>query len=103
MLLHKVVVESPADKILREVGCRLKTVEEGVFVADTAEMTAKLASATVDAGAKLIFGVEVVDVIYRESPIRISGVVVQWTAVSMAGLHRHRLHRPRSQGPQRGF
>ena len=87
MQLHKVVVQSPADKILREVGCKLESLENGLFIADAAEVMAKLACGAVDAGAKVILGVTVEDLIYRDSPIRIVGVVVQWTSVLMAGLH----------------
>jgi len=87
MQLHKVVVQSPADKILREVKCKLESLEDGLFVADAAEVMAKLACGAIDAGAKVILGVTVEDLIYRDSPIRVVGVVVQWTSVLMAGLH----------------
>ena len=88
MLFHKVVVQSPADQILREMGCKLEKVEENLFVADTSAMIAKLANSAIDAGAKVIFGVTVDDVIFRdgEKP-RIVGVVIQWTAVIMSGIH----------------
>ncbi|UCH70577.1 MAG: thiazole biosynthesis protein, partial [Candidatus Bathyarchaeota archaeon] len=46
-----------------------------------------LASATIDAGAKIIFGVIVDDLIYRDSPLRVAGVVVQWTSVIKSKLH----------------
>ncbi|MFQ5711567.1 MAG: sulfide-dependent adenosine diphosphate thiazole synthase [Candidatus Geothermarchaeales archaeon] len=87
MSFHKLVVESPADEILREVNCGLKPIGEGVFIADTAEMIAKLASASIDAGTKIILGVVVDDVIYRSSPLRVTGVVVQWVSVVMSGIH----------------
>jgi len=87
MLFHKVVVQSPADRILREVNCRLEPLEEGFFAVDTAEMMVRLGAAALNAGAKIIFGVTVEDVIYRASPLRIVGVVVQWSAVNLAGLH----------------
>lgn len=87
MQFHKLVVQAPADKILRETGCELELLEKEVYVTDTAAMIAKLASATIDAGAKIIFGVIVDDLIYRDSPLRITGVVVQWTSVIKSGLH----------------
>lgn len=87
MQFHKIVVQAPADGILREIGCKLEQLEEGLFVVDTADMMAKLACRAVDAGAKIILGVTVDDLIYRESPTRIVGVVVQWTSVMMAGIH----------------
>jgi thiamine thiazole synthase len=87
MQLHKIVIQAPADRILKEIGCKLEQLEEGLFAVDTADMMAKLASKAIDAGAKIILGVTVDDLIYRESPTRIVGVVVQWTSVMMAGIH----------------
>lgn len=87
MQFHKIVVEEPANKILEEVGCKLEALENGIFIADAAEMMAKLASKAIDYGAKIILGVTVDDLIYREDPLRIVGVVVQWASVMMAGLH----------------
>jgi len=87
MQLHKLVVQSPADKILKEVNCKLESLEEGVYVVDTASMMAKLAVGAIDAGAKIILGVVVDDLIYRDSPPRITGVVIQWTSVIMSGIH----------------
>jgi thiamine thiazole synthase len=87
MQFHKIVVQSPADKILRDVGCRLEPLEKGLFIVDTADVMAKLACGAIDAGAKIILGVTVDDLIYRDSPTRVVGVVVQWTSIIMAGLH----------------
>jgi len=87
MQFHKLVVQSPADKILKEVGCRLEPLEDGVYVVDTAAMMAKLASGAIDAGAKILLGVVVDDLIYRGSPTEITGAVVQWTSVIMSGIH----------------
>ncbi|MEM0233224.1 MAG: sulfide-dependent adenosine diphosphate thiazole synthase [Candidatus Nezhaarchaeales archaeon] len=87
MLFHKVVLGEPADQILREIGCKLTPVGNGIYVADAAEMLAKLASGAIDAGAKVILGVSVDDVIYRENPLRVEGVSIQWSAVQIAGLH----------------
>lgn len=87
MQFHKLVVQTSASKILREVGCKLESLEEGLFVVDTADMIAKLASKSIDAGAKIILGVTVDDLIFRDSPTRIVGAVLQWTSVIMSGLH----------------
>ncbi|MEM1785743.1 MAG: sulfide-dependent adenosine diphosphate thiazole synthase, partial [Candidatus Bathyarchaeia archaeon] len=85
MQFHKIVVQEPADKILREVRCKLEPFDEGLYTLDAAEMIAKLACGAIDAGAKIILGVTVDDLIYRESPLRVTGVVIQWTSVIMAG------------------
>lgn len=87
MLFHKVIVQAPADRILREAGCELEPMGDGFFAVDTAEMMVRLAAAALDTGAKIIFGVVVDDVIYRSPPARVVGVVIQWSAVIMSGLH----------------
>jgi len=88
MLFHKLVVQSPADQILRDIKCPLEKVNENLFAADTSAMIAKLANSVIDAGAKIILGVTVDDVIFRNGkPPKITGVVLQWTAVVMSGIH----------------
>jgi len=89
MQLPAVLVQKPADSILREFGCRLKQFNENLYVADPAEMMAKLAVAAIDAGAEILLGVSVDDVVFRlenDTP-RIVGVVVQWSSTIIAALH----------------
>ncbi len=81
MLMNKLVVEEPAQKLLEDVGVNsLKEYKKGLFVADAYEVSAKLLAAAFNAGVKLLNGVEVVDVVYREDGIK--GVVANWHAVS---------------------
>ncbi len=89
MMFHKIVVQEPAASLLSggEIGCKLEKVSDGVYVADTSAIIAKLANASIDAGAKILLGVTVDDLIYRESPPKVVGAVVQWSAVTMSGLH----------------
>ena len=87
MLFHKIVIQSPADEILRELGCSWEDVEEGLYVVDAADMIAKLAVGAIDSGVKIILGVVVDDLVYRSSPLMVTGVVLQWTAVTISGLH----------------
>ena len=89
MLFHKLVVSRDAEKILRDFKISYEPVrgDENLLVVDTAEFMAKLATGAVEAGAKVLFGVHVDDVILRESPTRITGVAIQWSAVIMSGLH----------------
>ncbi len=88
-LLHKILVESPANEVLRDFKVKYSEVREGLYVVDTAELMAKLAVGAVEAGAKVVFGLTVEDVIYREreNGISIEGVVVIWSAIPLAGLH----------------
>jgi len=88
MQFHKLVVQSPAEEILKEMECPFEQVQKGLFTVDASTLIAKLANSTVDAGAKIVFGVTVDDVIFRAgSPPRIVGVVIQWTSVIMSGIH----------------
>ena len=87
MLFHKLVIQEPASEILKDVGCKLEKITEGVYTADTAEMIAKLSSSVFDAGAKMILGITVDDVMFDINPLRITGAVIQWVSVIMSGIH----------------
>ncbi len=86
MLFHKIVVEEQSLSILDDFNVNYKKAGD-LYVVDAAELMAKLASNAIDSGAKIIHGITVDDVIYRENPLRIRGVAIQWTAVIMSGLH----------------
>ncbi len=86
MLFHKVVVEKETKDILDDFGIRYAERGE-LLVIDAAELMAKLAAKCIDSGARIIHGVTVDDVIFREDSLRITGVCIQWSAVEMAGLH----------------
>ncbi len=88
MLFHKVVVEEEAKEVLEDfkVRCYPSSLR-GLYTVDAAELMAKLAAGAIDAGAKIIHGVTVEDVVFRENPLRVAGVAIQWTAVVMAELH----------------
>ncbi|MEM4783766.1 MAG: sulfide-dependent adenosine diphosphate thiazole synthase [Sulfolobales archaeon] len=88
MLLHKIVVDDRVIQILDEFKVKYsRDDEENLYVLDASELMAKLAAGAIDAGAKIIHGLHVEDVIYRENPVRIEGVVLQWSAVVLSGLH----------------
>ena len=86
MLIPAIVVE-PALKELLERDFRIRYTDLGeVLVVDPAELIAKLACAAIDAGAKILLGVSVEDIVTDRERRRILGVVINWTAVHMAGL-----------------
>lgn len=89
MQLPSLLVQEPADEILREVNCKLELCDEGLYAVDPAEMIAKLAVSALDTGAEFLLGVTVDDVIYRieNDKARIAGVVIQWTSIIASGLH----------------
>lgn len=87
-LFHKVVVDERGLGVLRDFNIRYnETSVKGYYVVDATELMTKLASGALDAGAKIILGVEVEDLVVRENPLRIVGVVFKWSAISVAGLH----------------
>jgi thiamine thiazole synthase len=81
MLFPKLVIESPAERILTGIGVKLKQVQDGVYVCSAHEAASKAIAAATDAGAKIFNSVELRDVIYRENGV--NGVVVNWHAVRM--------------------
>jgi thiazole biosynthesis enzyme len=88
MLLHKIVVDKNAIPILKDFNIRYShDDEEDLYIVDASELMAKLAVGAIDSGAKIITGIHIEDVIYRDNPLRIEGVVIQWSAVIMSGLH----------------
>lgn len=88
MLLHKIVVDENAIPILKDFNIRYTyDDEENLYVIDASELMAKLAVGAIDSGAKIINGIHIEDVIYRDNPFRVEGVVIQWSSVIMSGLH----------------
>ena len=87
MLMHRIVVSGEALPILDDFRIKYRETGEGLYILDPAEFMAKLAAGAIDAGARVIHGVHVDDVIIRYEPLRVTGVAVQWSAVIMAGLH----------------
>lgn len=88
MLLPRVVIDERGLKIVEEIGLKVyRSKVEGLYTAYPEELIARLAVKAVEAGARIWLGVSVEDVIYRCKPNRIAGVVVQWSAVQLAGLH----------------
>lgn len=88
MLLHKIVVDDKALPIIKDFKIRYEYLSEyDLYVLDSSELMAKLAANAIDSGAKIVTGVTVEDLIVREEPFRVEGVVVQWSAVLLSGLH----------------
>ncbi len=86
-LIPKIAVQEEALPILEEFKVRYKRYAEKVYTLDPAELIAKLSAAALDAGAKIFLGANVDDVIVRENPPRVVGVLWHWTAIQLSGLH----------------
>ena len=86
MMFSRIVVQTEGKEILDEMDIAVTEYEEGYFLADAVEAVATLCSRTVKAGAKIFNSLSVEDVVIRADD-RITGLVLNWTAVSVANLH----------------
>jgi thiamine thiazole synthase len=74
-MLPRIAFQEEALPILEELGVRYEWTEFGVYVVDPSVLIAKLASKAIDAGAKILLGAHVDDVIYRLDPPRATGIL----------------------------
>jgi len=86
MMFPRIVVQEEALRLLDYFGIRSCLYEEGYYVASSVEAVAKLAATACDAGVEFLSLMTVEDVMVRQDG-RLSGLVVNWTPVDMAGLH----------------
>jgi len=94
-LFHKVVVENTElegfnpKSIAQELGVPLEKYNDILYTTDAAALVAKLSNAAIDAGAKVIMGIHVEDLIYREvdGVTKVNGVVALWSPIYISGLH----------------
>ena len=86
MMFNKIVVQPEGKEILDEFDIDTKEFQEGYYVADSVEATSTLCSRATKAGVKIFNLIGVEDVMIREND-RVAGLVLNWSAVTMAGLH----------------
>jgi thiazole biosynthesis enzyme len=85
MMFNEIVLQKDGAEILNELGVSFREKEKGYFVADSVETVGTLASMAVKAGATIFNLISVEDVMIRGP--RVTGLVLNWTSVEMAGLH----------------
>lgn len=85
MLFNEVVVEKQQVGLLEELGVRHSAVADGMVTCDSNELAAALIYSTVHAGATVLNGATVEDVVFQKD--RVAGVVVNWSTVLDARLH----------------
>jgi len=85
MMFNRIVVQEEAKEIMKEFGVRIKKYSDNLYTADAIETISAFTLKTIKAGAKLFNLISVEDVIIRER--KITGVVLNWTAVDIARLH----------------
>ncbi len=84
MMFNRIVVQDDAKPILDEIG--VKTHRYGkYYVASACELATKLCTKAIDSGAEIFNFISVEDLAIQEN--KVTGVVVNWSAVEIAGLH----------------
>jgi len=85
MMFNEIVVQEEGKRILDEFGIRSEVYQDGYYTADAVESVSTICSKAVQAGTRIFNLMSVEDVVVREA--RVVGLVLNWTAVEMAGLH----------------
>ena len=85
MLFNDVVIQREAVSFLDELSIRYEELDADLVRADSVELASSLIYNAVHAGARIFNSVDVEDVVFKGD--RISGVVINFTAVLMARLH----------------
>jgi sulfide-dependent adenosine diphosphate thiazole synthase len=86
MMFNRIVLQEEGKRILDEFGVATKEYEKGYYVADSLEAISTICSRAIEAGAKIFNLISVEDVMIREDD-RITGLVLNWSAVSWSKLH----------------
>lgn len=85
MMFNEIVVQEEGKKILDELGVSNKLYKGGYFTADSIQTITTLASCATKMGAQIFNLMAVEDVMVRGE--KIIGLVLNWSTVTMAGLH----------------
>ena len=85
MMFNEIVVQEQGAVILRDLGISVEDAGDGYYTADSVECTSTLTSLACKAGARIFNLMTVEDVMVREN--RVIGLVINWTAVDIAGFH----------------
>jgi thiamine thiazole synthase len=85
MMFNEVVVQEKGKRILDDFGIRTEPYENGYYTADSIEATTTICSHATKAGVTIFNLISAEDVVVREN--RVTGLVLNWTAVEMANLH----------------
>jgi len=86
MMFNRIVLQEEGKRILDEFEVSAEEYEKGYYVADSLEAIATICSRAIQAGAKIFNLINVEDVMVREGD-RITGLVLNWSAVSWSKLH----------------
>jgi thiamine thiazole synthase len=85
IMFNEIVVQDQAKRILDEFGINNRRYEKGYYLADSIESVSVICAKAVQTGLKIFNLVSVEDVMVRNK--KVTGLVLNWTAVEMANLH----------------
>jgi len=85
IMFNEIVVQSEGKAVLDEFGVKTSHFTEDYYCADSIECVTTIGSAACKAGARIFNLFSVEDVMLIDD--RVTGLVITWTAVEMAGLH----------------
>jgi len=86
MMFNRIVVQEEGKWILDEFEVQTVEYQKGYYIADSLEAVSTICSKSIKAGAKIFNLMSVEDVMIREDD-RITGLVLNWSAASLAKLH----------------
>jgi len=79
------VVQEDAKDVLDALDVAYRPYREGYYTADAIEAVTTIASKSMKAGTRIFNLIEVEDVLLQNNTVQ--GLVINWSAVSIAGLH----------------
>ncbi|MCX8021907.1 MAG: sulfide-dependent adenosine diphosphate thiazole synthase [Syntrophorhabdaceae bacterium] len=85
MMFNEIVVQEESKGILDMLNIRAKEYIPGYYTVDSVEAVSGICFQAVQAGAQIFNLISIEDLVVRQD--RVTGVVINWTAVEMAGLH----------------
>ncbi|HOV89770.1 MAG TPA: sulfide-dependent adenosine diphosphate thiazole synthase [Syntrophorhabdaceae bacterium] len=85
MMFNEIVVQEESREILDMLNIRTKPYTPGYYTVDSVEAVSGICFNAVKAGAHIFNLISIEDLVVRQD--RVAGVVINWTAVEMAGLH----------------
>jgi len=86
MMFNRIVVQTEGKEILDEFGVTSKEYQKGYYVADSVETVSSFCCQCLKAGTRIFNLLTAEDVMIREDD-RVAGLVLNWSAVSLANLH----------------
>ncbi|HEX9917225.1 MAG TPA: sulfide-dependent adenosine diphosphate thiazole synthase [candidate division Zixibacteria bacterium] len=84
-MFNQIVIQGKAKKIMDEFDIHTELYEKGYYIADSIEAVSTICSKTAKAKVKIFNLLSAEDVLVKDK--RVCGLVLNWTAVEMAGLH----------------